>query len=1016
MSFLKEFQYSNISQRKVIDYNNSLTFVLLGALFCDLSLTLHYYFFYLPVISLIILYGLGGLFLGNLAGKLLFTRIKNVREIYVFCELAFLIIALLYFLRTLVPSQFGILVNLFFAFKYTFPALILAAAFMCGIKINYSIRVSCGTFIDSTQGVERLILFMFFGISFGILLPGIFNAFQIPMFFFAALPLMIAPAAFLLNLPYNPPPLYTREDDADKVKDAFPANKQGEHLLFTYLNFLFMILYPYMGLVTIVKYYGDHLYIKLIFIILLFLFIAAGYCIGKLIRTSHLHIYGESFFPVAFMLFLIALLLFYQQLDALAGILLFVPVSLALGIVLHHSVWNIITNHDNIRRSTIIEFSLLMLPAPILIGLSLINFTNFWFFILLSVIMILNVVIPAIFLANSSVAGYKKAVFFFMSLFFLPLLIFFMLYFNIPLDSAVYVKKTGNFEELRNINYNSDYIKNNATVTMNNMPVFRLSDAVIRNYKRCLVPVALHHPGQKRILFISGIHRFFQNPVIGFFPNSNCLDTLADRDVDYNSLPFSGSQKYVAESDDLLSYLQMHKGRYYTIVDIPNLLDQNMNPFRFSGEYYNIIKNRIQDKGIFVQVFSVPGCRQQIFSSAMEQIRSLYKKQVIYCFSNLLVVLASDNEAAFVINQDKYSRLIQFFSSNGELEKLFLNDAHIVSHIASTGINDIIPFVPRGNFFPYQFLLEPEDIRLDGKFYASYINGNRRVLSLIDLSGDQYPLGQALNNAFQTDDGVLSLLKKTELAEARTDYRNEIRLLFELKKQAEYRTMLQDYVLKTLRYKEKYYYNAALAMEQKRKWEEAMDLYRAVLSINGDNFEANYRLGLLSITLQDIQGSFNYFQQAMRIRKDHPKVLYQIGVLYFSSGKFPEAIDHLNRALQQNEKSASIYRYLGICHQKTGNLPEAEKYFSKAMLTDPNDLDTKSRLDEVRAQISKDSKKWDQPEQRNESDVEQDADMPLPVTKSAYDVRLKDEDLSLPVIDPVSGQEIETKDDDKNKK
>ncbi len=78
MSFLREFQYSNISQRKIIDYNNSLTFILMGALFGDLTVTLHYYLFYFPVISIVIYFGLGGLFLGNLLGKLLFSMISSI--------------------------------------------------------------------------------------------------------------------------------------------------------------------------------------------------------------------------------------------------------------------------------------------------------------------------------------------------------------------------------------------------------------------------------------------------------------------------------------------------------------------------------------------------------------------------------------------------------------------------------------------------------------------------------------------------------------------------------------------------------------------------------------------------------------------------------------------------------------------------------------------------------------------------------------------------------------------------
>jgi tetratricopeptide (TPR) repeat protein len=281
-------------------------------------------------------------------------------------------------------------------------------------------------------------------------------------------------------------------------------------------------------------------------------------------------------------------------------------------------------------------------------------------------------------------------------------------------------------------------------------------------------------------------------------------------------------------------------------------------------------------------------------------------------------------------------------------------------------------------------------------------------LEKLDTSLDGQAFFQTVATSFNTHDEILSLLKKTELAETRENYREETKLLFELKKQAEFKITLQNYVLKMLSYKEKYYYNAALNLEKNKKWTEAQDLYQAVLAINPDNFNANYRMALLCITLQNIEGSFNYLQQAMRINKDHPRVLMQMGVLYFSSGKTEEAIEYFNKALQQNEKTPQIYRYLGLCYEKTGNLYDAEKYYTKAIAADPNDIDTKARLDEVRVLIEKDSKKWETPEQKNESDVEQDAEMPLPVSKGAYDVRLKDDDMSLPMIDPLTGEEIKT--------
>ena len=70
-----------------------------------------------------------------------------------------------------------------------------------------------------------------------------------------------------------------------------------------------------------------------------------------------------------------------------------------------------------------------------------------------------------------------------------------------------------------------------------------------------------------------------------------------------------------------------------------------------------------------------------------------------------------------------------------------------------------------------------------------------------------------------------------------------------------------------------------------RRWDEAGTFYRAIIQINPDNFEANYRLGMLSITVQNLDDAFKYLQRAMVLKRDDTKVLYQMGVLYFAMGR-----------------------------------------------------------------------------------------------------------------------------------
>ena len=136
---------------------------------------------------------------------------------------------------------------------------------------------------------------------------------------------------------------------------------------------------------------------------------------------------------------------------------------------------------------------------------------------------------------------------------------------------------------------------------MNKEPVFILSDSIVRNMKKSLVPLALYKPeGRKgNILFIDGNQKFFHNPIIGYFKDATCLDVLPEEGVDFNKLPLSTKRTYIPENDFLLFYINKLKNKFFIVVDIPNILDQNRNYFRFTGEYYRKIKQIHHDLNFF---------------------------------------------------------------------------------------------------------------------------------------------------------------------------------------------------------------------------------------------------------------------------------------------------------------------------------------------------------------------------------------------------------------------------------
>ena len=72
------------------------------------------------------------------------------------------------------------------------------------------------------------------------------------------------------------------------------------------------------------------------------------------------------------------------------------------------------------------------------------------------------------------------------------------------------------------------------------------------------------------------------------------------------------------------------------IVDIPNLYDQTLNAFRFSEEYYNIIKRYLMPEGIFVQIIDIINCRNDFISNTVHNLKQGFKKSIGYFFPNYI--------------------------------------------------------------------------------------------------------------------------------------------------------------------------------------------------------------------------------------------------------------------------------------------------------------------------------------------------------------------------------------------
>ncbi|MBN2039060.1 MAG: hypothetical protein JW864_03400 [Spirochaetes bacterium] len=990
MTFLSEFSYPEISQRRIIIFNALISFITLGIIYTNASITLKFYFLYRPVLQIIFLTALAGIFAGNMFGRLLFAKLRHYRFFYILTDLIFILACGLYiYTPLLLPGMNNPLITLFFTNQYYTVLPFFIISFFAGLKICYFLKISCGDFLDGKRAVLSFFISAILGFSAGIIIAVVLYYYKEYFIFSGILPVLILPTVFLIKLAYNPKPIYAQEiRDHSGETESGKTNHKRDDLFFIYLNFSYILIYIFLTHVTIVKLFGDSTYIQLVFILTILLSIIIGFILAKIIKQAFWFIYSEMLYPVFFILAFVSLL-FFKDITELKAISLFIPLSVILGFSLSHSIDHILLSKKHKNRYSVINFSVFILPLPIITALYFIDFTYFWHFVLIYVVAGLNIFIPGIYLFQSDISGYKKIIYFFLTLFFIPLLILIHLYFKIPMDNNLYVSHTKGFESLNSINYNSSYINDEGIVYIHGIKLFYANDSKIRNMKRSLIPAMLYTDEKSdKILFLDGNRKFFRNPSISLYSNATVLDYVPLRKIDNKRLAVSGGQNYVLINSDMLSFFQENKTRYKIITDIPNLYDQTLNLFKFSGEYYDIIKSHLTEDGIYSQIIDLESCRNEFISGAVKNIKHSFVAAAAFYFPKYIVFVAAKKSDSLKLNSEDLEKFSGKLSSNRDLKNIFYNDHHLVSHLIFSDIDKFSTFtennIPVDHFY---FVRKPSMTKLKNDFNDYYLQNNSEFLSLFDETDSSVYEIKRMKRELSKSENILTDLKNTELLEANKKYEEESLLLTNLKKQAEYIPLLREYLTDILEYKEKHYYKAALKFEKNKEWEEARKLYKAILSINRNNFEANYRLGILSIVLQDIPSSFEYLQYAMKLKKNDPKVLYQMGVLLVTNGMPGEALVYLEKAVELNEKNASIYYYIGLSYEELEILSQAKAFFKKGIEIDPNDKNLISSLKRIEEKIDKRKSRYSPHEKDSNTEAEVGEDMPLQITDSAKNVR-----------------------------
>lgn len=1006
INIIREFNYSSLSQRRFVQANVFLSFLVTGLLVGIYAINLKYYFIYQPVVEIIILICFGGIFAGALIGYLLFSLVRKSRIIYIIGELLFITLTAGLLLLNLMLQTEKINISTLLALPvFIYPLLCFLMTFFLGYKVCYFMKISCGKFIDERKSAPEMFTLSLLGMALSVFAVLFFaEKMSVVLSYGSFIPLiLIVPLMFLIKLEFSPQLLYAREFVEEHEESDVAESERKDDLFFNYCNYAYYIIYIYLGYFALLKYYRDSLELSFIFFLVVALSISVGSLISRFIKKAFWNIYTELFYPVFFLGFLISLYMLGNRIGLVYGIMLFIPTLVLFGFSLRHTINNIIYDYDSEKSFKIMLFSVFVIPFPILLALSYIYFSNVWYYLLLYVIMLINLIFPGIHLLQRKVQGYKKVIYLVFSLVLIPLPIFLHGYFKQSFNTKSYQQYTQGFDDIWRINYNTEYLPATAEVTLNNIPIFKANDGVIRTLKSELIPLYFFAKIDEAALYLDGNQRFFRNPIPANFKNLDVLNYVPGKSIDFNNLPITGSQKYATIDRELLTYVNKKKGFYSLIIDQPNLYDQKINSFRFSKEYFQVIKKSLKKDGIYALTINADRINPALYEKGIESIKEKFSQFIVFRFSDDYLIICSNSADPLKFNPEGISAWQDYARREGFYSSVVYNDSIVWgSYIGKNP--DVLPQVK--NVGKKVSIINPNNLS-DLIDYTSadviYLKEYNTINSFDSFNQLSWDIRGDILNQLSRNNDLLTNFKVSQLAERRGDYLKETQALAELTKLGAYRDDLKIFMKKLVDYKVANYFNYALNGEKVKDWDRARNLYEAILVLEPDNFEANYRLGTLFISLQELGSAFEHLDKAMKLQKEDPKVMFQMGVILFLSEKPSEALNYLQKALEMKENSSLIYLYIGLCYEAMKQNSQALDYYKRAEILDPNDIRVKTALERINKKLSdvkqteEDSSFYSDIIKQQRMEVEESETIQLPVNSRAEEGRLKDDEVPGPI-------------------
>lgn len=120
-----------------------------------------------------------------------------------------------------------------------------------------------------------------------------------------------------------------------------------------------------------------------------------------------------------------------------------------------------------------------------------------------------------------------------------------------------------------------------------------------------------------------------------------------------------------------------------------------------------------------------------------------------------------------------------------------------------------------------------------------------------------------------------------------------------------------------------------------RNYLQADSVCREILTVDPENAEAYFILGIIFQSKGQFDNSIRYLQNTIRFNPKHIGAHFHLGNALYNMGRVDEAEVSLNNALMLNANLDTVYCYLGIIFRGKGQFDKSIIYFKKALEINP---------------------------------------------------------------------------------